>query len=113
MGERADGEVAQAGEPLGQQAQDHALAGAGVAGDEREAPLADVTLLDAPMRQQKTSILAVVASASDGKSATKGFHLRPYRARSFLVMCASPPRPARARAARDTRGASPSPRSRP
>ena len=48
MRERADGEVAHLGEPLGEQAQHDALAGAGLAGDEREAALAHVALLDAP-----------------------------------------------------------------
>jgi hypothetical protein len=48
MGQGADRDLAQAAEALGQHPERHALAGARVAGDEREAPLADVALLEAP-----------------------------------------------------------------
>jgi hypothetical protein len=48
MRQGADSEVAPAGEPLPQEPPDDALAGAGLAGDERKAALADVALLDAP-----------------------------------------------------------------
>jgi hypothetical protein len=43
-----DREIGQACEALGQEAHDDALAGTGVAVDQREAPLAQVRLLDAP-----------------------------------------------------------------
>jgi hypothetical protein len=48
MREGADGEVAHPCEPLGEHAQHDALAGAGLARDEREAALAHVAVLDAP-----------------------------------------------------------------
>src|SRR5450631_2263257 len=48
MMDDADREVGQASEALGEQAHDDALAGTGVAVDQREAPLAQVRLFDAP-----------------------------------------------------------------
>jgi len=48
VGESADRDLAQGFEALGQDAQHHALAGAGVAGDQREAAFAHQALLDAP-----------------------------------------------------------------
>jgi len=48
VGECGDGEVGEPGEAGGEQAQGDALAGAGGAGDEREAALAGVGVLHAP-----------------------------------------------------------------
>jgi hypothetical protein len=45
--EGADGEIGQPAQPFGEQAQGDGLAGAGVAGDQRKAALADKALLDA------------------------------------------------------------------
>ena len=48
MGDGADADVGQPCQPLGQQAQDDTLAGAGVAVDQGETALADLRMLDTP-----------------------------------------------------------------
>jgi hypothetical protein len=64
----ADDDVGQGAEPLGEQAQGDALAGARVAGEHGEAAVGDAEL-DAP---EKLSTAGVVKSASMGTSGRKG-----------------------------------------
>jgi hypothetical protein len=59
---------------LGQQAQHHALARAGVAVDHGEAALAAPGLLDAP---HEVLSAGVSRNASAGNSGEKGFHFSP------------------------------------
>ena len=69
----ADLDVALVAEALGEDAQRDGLAGAGRAGDEGEAALAD-ELLDAPAERLDAR---ETCSASTGTSGANGFHLRP------------------------------------
>jgi hypothetical protein len=70
----ADADLGDALEALGQQAQHHALARAGVAVDHREAALAHQGLLDAPAEVLGRG---VSRNASVGNSGEKGFHFSP------------------------------------